>query len=93
MMVVACSATAAAIALGLAASAYQPLGMWNETGQYYIPHQRWTFAASVSLVDNGPFPVTMRCGSRQRPNGSWPEMSRPGWQPGGLRRSRTRGVD
>ena len=80
--------TVAAIVIGLAAGAYQPLGFWNQMGgfpglhrpagahivndfgqdgQLYIPHQHRAFAASVSLVNNGPFPVTIEAVSMSPP--------------------------
>jgi hypothetical protein len=31
----------------------------GQTGEYFIPHQHWTFAASVSLVNSGSFAVTI----------------------------------
>ena len=34
-------------------------GFGAQTGQFYIPHQHWTFAASVSLVNNGSFVITI----------------------------------
>lgn len=39
-----------------------------QTGQLYIPHQRRAFAASVSLVNSGTFPVTIEDVSMQPPH-------------------------
>jgi hypothetical protein len=101
LVVAGCFLTAVAIAIGLAASAYQPLGFWNriggfpglhrpagahivndfgQTGQLYIPHQHWTFAASVSLVNKGSFPVTIEAVSMVPPGTDYPRMLIPAGQ-------------
>jgi len=38
-----------------------------QTGEYYIPHQAWRFAVPVSLVNRGPFTVTIEAVSLQPP--------------------------
>jgi hypothetical protein len=44
----------------------------GQTGELYIPHQHWTFAASVSLVNTGSFAVTIEDVSMRPPHRDYP---------------------